>query len=122
MKTVDHYKNRLKEIQRKKYKYKAQKTNAIKVIKNCIKKAQKAQKQLVSKRAAYRKYLKSPQWKSIRTFIITSRQYTCEKCLNKFSENQLQVHHLTYKRIFKEDMMDLLLVCEPCHKSLHSHK
>ena len=44
MKTVDHYKNRLKEIQRKKYKYKAQKTNAIKVIKNCIKKAQKSTK------------------------------------------------------------------------------
>ncbi|MCK1357156.1 MULTISPECIES: hypothetical protein [unclassified Bradyrhizobium] len=33
-----------------------------------------------------------------------------------------QVHHLTYKHIFREFVFELIAVCDECHSRLHSDK
>lgn len=64
----------------------------------------------------YRKYLRSKEWLEIRLDILTLRGNKCEKC---FSKNKLQVHHLTYKNIFKEEPKDLIVLCDRCHENEH---
>lgn len=63
----------------------------------------------------YSRYLKSKEWLSIRLDILTIRQ-KCERCGSKKS---LEVHHLTYQRIFKEEPADLEVLCKGCHYKEH---
>jgi 5-methylcytosine-specific restriction endonuclease McrA len=63
----------------------------------------------------YSKYLKSKEWLSIRLDILTIRP-KCERCGSKKS---LEVHHLTYKRIFNEEPEDLEVLCKGCHYKEH---
>lgn len=76
----------------------------------------------------YRDYLQSPEWaEKKRACIERSKINTgsdnqfgvCERCGYKPWKPILQVHHLTYERIFNEDLEDLLLICPSCHKQLH---
>lgn len=60
----------------------------------------------------YEAYLLTDKWKAIKEYIHKRDRNRCRRCKSK--EN-LQVHHLTYKRVFEEDMGDLLLVCAYCH-------
>lgn len=61
-------------------------------------------------------YLKSPQWKDKAIRVLNRDKYICQGCLvNKASE----VHHLTYERIYKEPLFDLISVCSDCHRSIH---
>lgn len=65
----------------------------------------------------YRAYLLSPTWAAIKLDLLHTRGQRCERCQKK--TKYLQVHHLTYARIFKEEPEDLLLVCDKCHKKEH---
>jgi len=65
----------------------------------------------------YRAYLLSPTWAAIKLDLLHARGQRCERCQKK--TKYLQVHHLTYARIFKEEPEDLLLVCDKCHKKEH---
>lgn len=65
----------------------------------------------------YHKYLKeSPEWANIKHELYTSRGRKCEVCL---STVKLQIHHKTYKNIFKEEPTDLVILCEKCHMKVH---
>lgn len=66
--------------------------------------------------AEYSKYLLSPEWGLIRQRLFTERGKKCERCS---SNKILQIHHLTYERIFKEEMSDLLILCKKCHEKEH---
>jgi len=61
-------------------------------------------------------YLHSEEWANIRLDLFANRGEKCEICEN---EKMLQVHHLTYERIFNEDPADLIIVCAGCHYKLH---
>ncbi len=66
--------------------------------------------------AEYKKYLKSAKWAMIRIDLFMLRGKKCEKCSSK---HKIQVHHKTYKNIFKEEPEDLIILCDYCHKSEH---
>ena len=69
-------------------------------------------------RERYYEYLKSDGWEKIRTNMI-SIQPNCQKCNSKY---ELQVHHKTYKNIFKENLEDLEILCKKCHRAKHDIK
>ncbi len=67
--------------------------------------------------AEYKQYLeKSDQWQVLRHKILKRASYKCEICEKA---KPLQVHHLTYDRIFHEQLDDLQAVCDRCHRRLH---
>lgn len=60
----------------------------------------------------YKKYLQSDQWKERRKGTLIRAFNRCEGCnIN----GQLDIHHLTYARIFNEPLSDLMALCQKCH-------
>jgi 5-methylcytosine-specific restriction endonuclease McrA len=68
----------------------------------------------------YQQYLQSSQWKNKRRKVLQRAGYKCEKC--GANGSSLQIHHLTYERIFNERSSDLQAVCDRCHRRLHGIK
>lgn len=75
----------------------------------------------------YQSYLKSNKWISIRNRVRKRARGKCELCpkwkdkLKSDSENFI-VHHLTYERVTKELLRDLMYLCRDCHKQVHTSK
>lgn len=65
----------------------------------------------------YQKYLLSKKWKSFRQKAFEFYGDNCGKCGSKY---HLQVHHKTYRNIYKETLSDVIVLCDKCHK--HAHK
>lgn len=65
----------------------------------------------------YSTYLESPEWKQRRKQRLQLAQARCRVC---GSRKRLQVHHLTYARIFNEPMEDLLVLCRQHHEAAES--
>jgi 5-methylcytosine-specific restriction endonuclease McrA len=65
---------------------------------------------------AYHWYLGSAFWRERREFILQRANFTCEKCGKR---RAIEVHHLTYIRVFQELPSDLIAVCQPCHAEIH---
>jgi len=66
--------------------------------------------------AKYRKYLLSKEWADIRIDLFNSRGRKCERCS---STKSLQIHHLHYRNVFKEEPQDLMILCSVCHQLEH---
>lgn len=64
----------------------------------------------------YEAYLLSPEWKRRRELVLKRANYMCEGCGIKTA---VQVHHLTYVRLYNEMLFDLVAVCLDCHKRIH---
>ena len=62
-------------------------------------------------------YMKSLEWQMMRKKILKRDKYTCQGCGDK---TKLEVHHITYKRVGKEDTSDLVSVCRFCHQAIHN--
>ena len=67
----------------------------------------------------YLEYLDSPEWKKKRAATIKRDKSTCQQCGNKFPDKELEVHHIHYKRLKKEQPEDLITLCEFHHELLH---
>lgn len=68
----------------------------------------------------YSEQLKDNRWKAFRLFVLKVRGRRCEIC---GSEENLQVHHLTYKNgsmAWEYTCNDVIVVCRECHKKLHN--
>lgn len=65
---------------------------------------------------AYQRYLASPEWRAKRRQRLGIDSFKCARCE---SDEQLEVHHLTYDRLGSERMDDLLTLCRICHKKDH---
>lgn len=61
----------------------------------------------------YAQYLLSPEWKGIRAKVFLRDGRKCAACGSK---KRLQAHHLTYARIFKEELSDLVSLCRAHHE------
>ncbi len=61
----------------------------------------------------YAEYLNSDDWKAKRLKRLAISKFRCCAC---GSSNAMHVHHLTYQRIFNENMDDLLPLCSDHHK------
>jgi len=66
----------------------------------------------------YIAYLNTPQWQLLRRLKIEEAKGRCEVCMGK--EN-LQVHHRTYERLFRESLSDLTVLCDACHELYHAN-
>lgn len=87
-----------------------------------IKKRKKKKPQLkikpaIKKFKSYKEYLSSPEWKNKRLKVLRRANYICEICGIK---KAYQVHHKTYKRIYKEKLSDLIATCGICHQAEHN--
>ena len=69
-------------------------------------------------RVRYLLYLRSKPWAKIRGRLI-SKHGGCVECGCEFN---LEVHHLTYERLFNERDEDLKLLCHTCHVRAHKKK
>jgi 5-methylcytosine-specific restriction endonuclease McrA len=67
----------------------------------------------------YYQYIKSKEWFELKIDILNTRGCYCEKCKKKKYPAALQLHHLTYDRLFNEEPQDLMLVCKKCHMGEH---
>lgn len=64
----------------------------------------------------YENYLKTRHWRRIRNRKILS-DGVCFLC---GKDQNLQVHHRTYKRLGEEKESDLIVLCRECHKLMHT--
>lgn len=64
----------------------------------------------------YPAYLDSEEWQRLRRRVLERDGHRCTGC---GSEDALQAHHFTYKRISRERLTDLVTLCEGCHKARH---
>lgn len=62
----------------------------------------------------YKEYLKSKHWKDLRASYF-KKTTLCEICWNKWKN----LHHRTYKNIWKENLNELILLCKACHTKIH---
>ncbi len=66
-------------------------------------------------REEYARYLRSAKWRSKWASVMKRDGYKCRFCGKK----AVNVHHLTYTRIFNEQPYDLVAICKNCHDLLH---
>lgn len=65
----------------------------------------------------YREYLQSQHWTETRMLKLAAADYRCEECY--FERCQLEIHHLHYRSLWREEMRDLRCCCRRCHRRLH---
>ena len=65
----------------------------------------------------YQDYINSDNWQRKRNERLALDRKQCVLC---FSLTNLHVHHVTYERLFKEKMSDLMTVCKSCHEVIHN--
>lgn len=70
----------------------------------------------------YKAYLKSNEWVQLKIDLIQDRGCKCERCNRSRKPTSLQVHHITYKRLYNELASDLELLCRGCHMKEHGIK
>ena len=63
----------------------------------------------------YTDYIQSDAWKAKRILAIAKNR----KCLICRSKEHLVVHHRNYNNFMKEQLSDLVVLCESCHNLLH---
>lgn len=68
---------------------------------------------------AYQQYLQSDEWKQLAQQIKERDNHKCRIC---WSGSNLEVHHLTYDRIYSEKPYDLVTLCDKCHAMAHKIK
>jgi hypothetical protein len=65
----------------------------------------------------YQRYLRCKHWLITRRLVLERANSRCEICRECHAS---EVHHKTYQRVGRENLDDLLAVCERCHKIQHS--
>lgn len=64
----------------------------------------------------YVEYMQSELWRRFREWAIEFYGRRCDFC---GSEDDLNVHHWTYKRLGKERIEDVGVYCRTCHEQIH---
>lgn len=65
------------------------------------------------------RYMASPQWECLTASVRARANHLCERCQGAPID---EVHHLTYRRRFRERLTDLQGLCNPCHAYCHRYK
>ena len=66
----------------------------------------------------YEQYINSRKWLVRRAFVLFMSERRCADCGARASH----VHHVTYRRLGKELLDDLVPLCSACHDGRHSKK
>lgn len=71
----------------------------------------------------YKAYLDSPCWKARRKDVIRRAGGIREACgADGLRPWEFEIHHLTYERVGREPLYDLVAVCAECHAQLTEWK
>ena len=69
----------------------------------------------IRRKAAYKSFMRSPEWDAIRRAALERAHYKCRRC--GLGDRVLQVHHKNYTRFGGNELsIDLEVLCVPCHK------
>ncbi len=72
---------------------------------------------MTARQLAYRDYLLTPHWQSLRREVLSRDGFRCRRCP---ARKRLQAHHLIYRARFEDSVADdLITLCHLCHKSEH---
>lgn len=66
----------------------------------------------------YHEYMESDEWKAVRGKRMKLDRFQCTMC---GTAKNLTVHHITYERLGREDMDDLITLCKDCHAKVHEN-
>lgn len=61
----------------------------------------------------YRAYLRSERWQELRLLVLLRDDHRCRQC---GAIDRLEVHHLTYERLYHEALSDVVTLCRTCHR------
>lgn len=67
---------------------------------------------------SYTAYLKSKHWRLFKKTFKASK-YSKKRCYICHKEKSIHLHHLTYERIGKEKLTDVIELCRCCHRNVH---
>ena len=67
----------------------------------------------------YSAYLASPHWLRLKDRFYTSPSYTGQCLACGTAGERLDVHHVTYERLGREHLTDLVALCRGCHQNTH---
>lgn len=67
----------------------------------------------------YRDYLQTPEWKRKAADHRKRGGYRCQVCNS--NQDRLNIHHRTYERLGREQVSDLVCLCENCHHLFHQN-
>jgi hypothetical protein len=67
----------------------------------------------------YGAYLKSRHWQRLRAAKLAAVGERCELCGVR---GIVQIHHVTYERLRREELSDLQVLCRDCHNDAHGHQ
>ena len=73
-------------------------------------------KKLWEEIAEFDEYIASDKWKKLREKRLKVDNSCCVICKSKVN---LTCHHLTYERLYNEDINDLIILCTRCHNRMH---
>lgn len=85
------------------------------------KKNKKRKKQTTKKQTEYSKYcmyLKSNKWSNIKDMLLKKHKYK-KYCFCCGSNDNIHIHHKTYKNIYNENLNELVYLCCDCHSKVH---
>ena len=68
-------------------------------------------------RAAYGRYLASPEWRRKREAVLGRDGGRCQGCLMRPAQ---EVHHLSYAHVGREFAFELVALCGVCHDRFHA--
>lgn len=64
----------------------------------------------------YLTYLRSAEWKKRQKAVMDRCDGICERCQKRPIDD---IHHITYDRVYNENLDDLQGLCEGCHSLVH---
>lgn len=79
----------------------------------------KTKARIASNRVDYWKYIESKAWKKRREWAFRKLGRCCRDCRSK---DDLHVHHKHYRRLGRERLKDLEILCFDCHSIRHEDK
>jgi hypothetical protein len=66
--------------------------------------------------ATYGEYLRGPHWKRMRAHFCLREACRCYACK---ADKLLQIHHLRYHNLGREEAKDFVILCDSCHHKVH---
>ena len=78
-------------------------------------------------RSLHKRHIKTSAQMAVKKYCLDSKEkyelkkeykFVCQKCLNRFASNKLQIHHINHNE-GDNSKRNLLVVCKNCHEKIH---
>lgn len=70
----------------------------------------------------YRDYLQTQHWQELREAVLNDERGRKRACVACYSPDNVQAHHLIYRKLYDCIPSDLVPLCGECHEILHQSK